>query len=183
MACGIFLDQGLNLSLLHWQKGSLPLSHQGSPNLGCSWEKSKELHLCLNIHRSLLPCWLERHKSLQQDQVGSLEANCQSFLLLMTVFPGWAGRELSCEQLGWAGWRAGDSNGGKRGLEWIITTKPNPPQQLIILLILKNHFGEIFASKYSRHTILLLGFLKSQECYNIKVYFNRLKYPFVFTSP
>ena len=26
-ACGIFLDQGLNLCLLHWQPDSLPLSH------------------------------------------------------------------------------------------------------------------------------------------------------------
>ena len=30
MACGIFLDQGLNLCLLHWQTDSLPPSHQGS---------------------------------------------------------------------------------------------------------------------------------------------------------
>ena len=30
-ACGIFLDQGLNLCLLHWQADSLPLSHQISP--------------------------------------------------------------------------------------------------------------------------------------------------------
>ena len=30
-ACGIFLDQGSNLKLLHWQVDSLPLSHQGSP--------------------------------------------------------------------------------------------------------------------------------------------------------
>ena len=32
-ACGIFLDQGSNLCLLHWQVDSLPLSHQGSPIL------------------------------------------------------------------------------------------------------------------------------------------------------
>ena len=32
-ACGIFLDQELNLSLLHWWVDSLPLSHQGSPIL------------------------------------------------------------------------------------------------------------------------------------------------------
>ena len=31
-SCEIFLDQGLNLCLLHWQKDSLPLSHQGSPS-------------------------------------------------------------------------------------------------------------------------------------------------------
>ena len=30
-ARGIFLDQGLNMSLLHWQADSLPLRHQGSP--------------------------------------------------------------------------------------------------------------------------------------------------------
>ena len=28
---GIFLTQGLNPCLLHWQANSLPLSHQGSP--------------------------------------------------------------------------------------------------------------------------------------------------------
>ena len=27
VACGIFLEQGLNLCLLHWQVHSLPLSH------------------------------------------------------------------------------------------------------------------------------------------------------------
>ena len=31
MACGIFLDQGSNLCLLHWQVDSLPVSCQGSP--------------------------------------------------------------------------------------------------------------------------------------------------------
>ena len=30
-ACGIFLDQGSNSCLLHWQGDSLPLSPQGSP--------------------------------------------------------------------------------------------------------------------------------------------------------
>ena len=30
-ACGIFLDQGLNLCPLHWQVNSYPLHHQGSP--------------------------------------------------------------------------------------------------------------------------------------------------------
>ena len=33
-ACGIFLDQGSNPCLLHWQADSLPPSHQGSPNQG-----------------------------------------------------------------------------------------------------------------------------------------------------
>ena len=33
MACGFFPDQGSNKWLLHWQTDSLPLSHQGSPQL------------------------------------------------------------------------------------------------------------------------------------------------------
>ena len=33
MACGIFLDQGLNLYLLHWQVESYLLYYQGSPTL------------------------------------------------------------------------------------------------------------------------------------------------------
>ena len=42
---GIFLDQGLNPCLLHWQVGSLPLSHQRSPLcsslISCSlWENA-----------------------------------------------------------------------------------------------------------------------------------------------
>ena len=33
VACGIFPDQGLNPSPLHWQADSQPLRHQGSPQL------------------------------------------------------------------------------------------------------------------------------------------------------
>ena len=32
-ACGIFVDQGLNLYPLHWQADSYPLSQQGNPKL------------------------------------------------------------------------------------------------------------------------------------------------------
>ena len=32
-ACGIVPDQGSNPCLLHWQVDSLPLSHQGSPEI------------------------------------------------------------------------------------------------------------------------------------------------------
>ena len=31
VACGIFMDQGLNPGPLHWQADSYPLYHQGSP--------------------------------------------------------------------------------------------------------------------------------------------------------
>ena len=33
-ACGIFLDQGLNLCALHWQTDSQPLDHEGSLPIG-----------------------------------------------------------------------------------------------------------------------------------------------------
>ena len=54
---GIFLNQGSNLRLLHWQADSLLLSHQGSPNI---WIQSilhlDHLHKYQPmIHSSLLP--------------------------------------------------------------------------------------------------------------------------------
>ena len=36
---GIFLTQGSNSNLLHWQADSLPLSHQGSPSV--LWQEAK----------------------------------------------------------------------------------------------------------------------------------------------
>ena len=36
-ACGIYPHQESNLCLLHWQIGSLPLSHQGSPEKSVFW--------------------------------------------------------------------------------------------------------------------------------------------------
>jgi len=36
---GIFLTQGLNLNLLHWQVITLPLSHQGSPDQRIAFSK------------------------------------------------------------------------------------------------------------------------------------------------
>ena len=47
-ACGIFLDQGLNSCLLHWQVDSLPLSHQGSHDkhirIGENWSGVQITH-------------------------------------------------------------------------------------------------------------------------------------------
>ena len=40
VACGIFLDQGLNPCLLLWQAYSSPLSYQGSPGPGWGSELS-----------------------------------------------------------------------------------------------------------------------------------------------
>ena len=43
IARGIFLDQGSNPYLLHWQVDSLPLSHQGSPDLFISLALSAQI--------------------------------------------------------------------------------------------------------------------------------------------
>ena len=40
---GIFLAQELNLHLRHWQVGSLPFSHQGSPYLYTEYSKAKSM--------------------------------------------------------------------------------------------------------------------------------------------
>ena len=46
---GIFLTQGSNPSLLHWQVDSLPSSHLGSPkNSNCTSIKSKDKNLFLS---------------------------------------------------------------------------------------------------------------------------------------
>ena len=43
--CGVFLDQGLNLRLLHWQADSLPLGHLWeAPTLGLDLVLSLGLH-------------------------------------------------------------------------------------------------------------------------------------------
>ena len=42
VVCGILLDQGSNLCLLHWQADSLPLSRQGSP-VPCSVQFSRSV--------------------------------------------------------------------------------------------------------------------------------------------
>ena len=44
---GIFLTQGSNLCLLHWQEDSLPLSHQGSPVWEVALNKCVHLKQCM----------------------------------------------------------------------------------------------------------------------------------------
>ena len=59
MPCGIFSDRGSNSCLLRWQADSLPLSHQGSPEMG--------IGLMLRELRSHMPCWCgqQQRKELQ----------------------------------------------------------------------------------------------------------------------
>lgn len=49
MAREIFLDQGLNLCLLHWQADSLPLSHQESLIICCLFIHFIEVQLIDNV--------------------------------------------------------------------------------------------------------------------------------------
>ena len=49
---GILPTQGLNLCLLHWQAGSLPLSHQGSPPAQLDMGLNTENLLFLIIERT-----------------------------------------------------------------------------------------------------------------------------------
>ena len=44
VACDLLPDQGLNLCLLHWQAGSLPVSHQGSPPLSLRFHSTATGH-------------------------------------------------------------------------------------------------------------------------------------------
>ena len=50
---GIFLTQGSNLHLLHWQAGSLPLSHKENPNMPVVPIEYKEHFLAHILHHTL----------------------------------------------------------------------------------------------------------------------------------
>ena len=53
---GILPTHGLNLSLLRWQMDSLPLSHQGSPNMVLPFHKIDSRHTSLS---SSGMCWIK----------------------------------------------------------------------------------------------------------------------------
>ena len=60
VGCGIFPDQGLNPSLLHWQAESLPLSHQGNPDIYNMFHEIREKALyAKGIYRVNLKSCLE----------------------------------------------------------------------------------------------------------------------------
>ena len=92
---GIFLTQGLNICLLHWQADSLPMSHQRSPVyilllFSCSVvSDSLRPH---GLQHARLPCPSSISQSLLKlMSIGSLMPSnhlilCCPFLLLPSVF-------------------------------------------------------------------------------------------------
>ena len=54
--------RNLTLSLLHWQMGSLPLSHQGSPN--CLYRRELREKEVQAIHRRVLVSFWKKNKDL-----------------------------------------------------------------------------------------------------------------------
>ena len=61
MACTIFSDQESNPCLLHWQEGSSPLSHQGSPPPCCFFFNSPRI-----VTGAGLPWWSNGMESALQ---------------------------------------------------------------------------------------------------------------------
>ena len=61
---GIFLTQGVNLHLLHWQVDFLPLSHQGSPNLSISSCLLSCESFAFSVKTQVISCTLENWEAL-----------------------------------------------------------------------------------------------------------------------
>ena len=72
VACGIFLDQGLNLYLLHWQADSSPLSHQGSPSKYLNNNNRKAVSFCPGGEGEGSTCWLSLHPCSQSTTAPAL---------------------------------------------------------------------------------------------------------------
>ena len=77
MVCGIFLDQGLNVCLLHWQEDSLPLSHQGSPryNLDNEFINPNFFIICKYHYHSV-----QFSHSVMSDSLRRLDCSMPGFL-------------------------------------------------------------------------------------------------------
>ena len=99
-AYGIFPDQRLNLCLLHWQVGSLPLSQQGSP------QDNKVMTQTFSFSRSLTPSLV-----ISED---AARANQYFLPFPMQSLVTWDNERLTCVQKGekknrgWTHWIEGD---------------------------------------------------------------------------
>ena len=120
MPCGIFLDQGSNPCLLHWQVDYLPLSHQGRlplvfkiiliekkiitslsmfssvtqlcPTFATPWTTARQASLSITNSWSLL-----KLMSIESMMPSSHLILCRSLLLLPSSFP--ASRSFPMSQL------------------------------------------------------------------------------------
>ena len=92
-ACGIFLDQALNLCPLHSQVDSYPLSYQGSPcKILCllSYTQRVALEKAMAPHSSTLAWkipWTEEPGRLQSLGSRRVEHDCSTPLLLFSFVP------------------------------------------------------------------------------------------------
>ena len=88
----LFLTQGSNLSCLHWQADSLPLSHQGGPSVqfSCSvlsnsvtpWTAACQVSLSITNSHSLLKLMY-----IQSVMPSNYFILCHPLLLLPSIFP------------------------------------------------------------------------------------------------
>ena len=106
---GIFLTQGLNPCLLHWQGDSLPLSHQGSPSIrirhfSLSWVSFR----CSYVVHSLLCCGHGAVGRLREP-LSEIQLHCLYNSNVITSFqlfkPRAVSKPVSVEQQN--GWRRG----------------------------------------------------------------------------
>ena len=75
---GIFPTQGSNLHLLHWQVGSLPLSHQGSPDRINLLKSNKFIEVTTHLSITQIPylsfsTHLKFHETCKQLQISTRE--------------------------------------------------------------------------------------------------------------
>ena len=98
VACEIFLDQGLNPCLLHWQVDSQPPDHQGNPQIiffkvDFSYiSGAPDKLIGLNVQKTSLPCRVGGHSchgSLGAHSSKPMTHPQESFLLATRRPNGW----------------------------------------------------------------------------------------------
>ena len=99
---GIFLTQRSNLPLLHWQAGSLPLNHLGSPYI--NWRKTQFSPWQLAISESHFSLFQERENrigSLLSQVVIQHKPGFQHWFpsLVSTVSPEWKAIKAASQEL------------------------------------------------------------------------------------
>ena len=84
-ALGIFLDQGLNSCLLHWQADSLPLSHQRSLGFTAIFLKVYLLSLCLLLLPSHIMVRSREDGTFKEPDTKQVSAACSFYFNCQTT--------------------------------------------------------------------------------------------------